>query len=291
MNFPANVISVLATYRPSTGDYLVPASYDTLPYFAGNVQGIDGCHTEAEVLHCWYSICRMIGAKTVVETGVYHGLSTCFLAAAVCENGGGRVFALDPWDIPHLWVDTELEEVITWIPEIATEGFVHLPKDIEIDIAAVDSEHTHRTSWQEASYLEQRLKVGGYMFFHDSLFHDGVGRTVAQFIKSGRFEVMTFETPRRIKTSTCGPVSMGFSIARKLRSGAVIECDPDWINCPEAHPVGPRPYLNNIANLMSEKQWTVPLAYKSENQFKAAPPRVLDRLVAFLRKRKSLLRR
>jgi predicted O-methyltransferase YrrM len=42
-----------------------------------------------------YLLCRALGAKRVVEAGTSFGVSTLYLAAAVRDNGGGRVTATE----------------------------------------------------------------------------------------------------------------------------------------------------------------------------------------------------
>ncbi len=42
-----------------------------------------------------YQICRAIGARTIVEIGTSHGVSTLYLAAAVRDNGGGVVIGTE----------------------------------------------------------------------------------------------------------------------------------------------------------------------------------------------------
>jgi predicted O-methyltransferase YrrM len=42
-----------------------------------------------------YMICRAIGARRIVEAGTSYGVSTLYLAAAVRDNGGGRVLAAE----------------------------------------------------------------------------------------------------------------------------------------------------------------------------------------------------
>jgi predicted O-methyltransferase YrrM len=42
-----------------------------------------------------YLVCRAIGARRIVEAGTSFGVSTLYLAAAVCDNGGGTVFAAE----------------------------------------------------------------------------------------------------------------------------------------------------------------------------------------------------
>ena len=42
-----------------------------------------------------YLLCRAMGARQVVEAGTSFGVSTLYLAAAVHDNGGGRVIATE----------------------------------------------------------------------------------------------------------------------------------------------------------------------------------------------------
>lgn len=44
-----------------------------------------------------YGICRAIGAKRIVECGTSYGVSTIYLAAAVRDNGGGKVIGTE-WE-------------------------------------------------------------------------------------------------------------------------------------------------------------------------------------------------
>lgn len=42
-----------------------------------------------------YLTCRALGAKRLIEVGTSHGASTCYLAAALRDNGGGTVIATE----------------------------------------------------------------------------------------------------------------------------------------------------------------------------------------------------
>src|SRR5690349_2224221 len=121
---------------------------------------LDPCPTEAENLGVWRHFARCIKPKVIVETGVYQGLSTCFLASALESNGNqdARIYSIDPWN-----------------------------------------------------------------------------------------EVITFDTPRTasVETVKSGPVSMGCTIARKIRHGCAITQDRAWLNVPEALPAGLDPFLRS----------------------------------------------
>lgn len=52
---------------------------------------------DADKARFCYQLCRCINAKTVVEAGTSFGVSTLYLAAAVRDNGGGRVIGTE-WE-------------------------------------------------------------------------------------------------------------------------------------------------------------------------------------------------
>jgi len=78
---------------------------------------LDPCPTEAETLGVWRDFVRCIKPKVIVETGVYQGLSTCFLASALESNGNedARIYSIDPWDTPHLWENSSLEKYVQFL--------------------------------------------------------------------------------------------------------------------------------------------------------------------------------
>ena len=71
---------------------------------------IDICHTELELLQMWNFFIKCVKPKTIVETGVYYGLSTCFLADAMQYNGiaNSKIYCVDPWELEHYWNGLDL---------------------------------------------------------------------------------------------------------------------------------------------------------------------------------------
>lgn len=233
MNFPERVQSVIASYDPPSGCYRKEDGT------------LDPCHTEIETLETWNGLLKCIKPKTVVETGVYFGLSTCFIAAALRDNKipGAKVHSIDPWDLDHYWRGSDLEPFIEFYQMGTQEAVQHLAH-LEIDVLVIDSIHTYDQSSWELQTLEPQVREGGYIIMHDSLWFDGVGRTAKHLYDNPRFEVMTFETPRTGESpSIAKPVSMGCTIARKIRHGAPIVRDSSWIPIPEQLPVGPQALL------------------------------------------------
>ena len=225
-------------------------TYDSVSGYYKTADGeADFGHTEAPVLTLWYSLVRSVRPRMIVETGVYQGLSTCFLAAGLRDNGEGEVHGIDPLETPHLWEGSELEKYITWHAETSQDALPAIQDIAPIDMLLIDSEHTYaQSSWELAEY-EPLVAEGGYILLHDCLWHDGVGRTVQHLLDSDRFEVVIFETPRAYEHDHMkgGRVSMGLAVARKIQSGSPLERDPAWIDVPERAPQGPEPLLRRHA--------------------------------------------
>lgn len=228
-------------------------SYDSVSGCYRRADGfLDNCYTELEVLAIWYHLARCTKPRLIVETGVYYGLSTSILAAAIFATGvDGHVYCIDPLNVPHLWTGTELESLITWVEKPTQLAVTDLPNE-RIDLLVIDSIHTYAQAAWELQALEPRVRPGGYIVMHDSLFHDGVGRAVQHLMDSPRFEVITTETPRRVRSPEIeGPVSMGMTMARKIRDGAPIVLESPWLGIPEHEPWGPHPIIRQHALLRS----------------------------------------
>jgi hypothetical protein len=138
------------------------------------------------------------------------------LAAALEKLGGGELITIDPWEIPHYWEGSKLAEYIQWIPKRSDDAFEEV-RSKTFDLICIDSEHTYRTCMREVILFEPLLKTGGYLVFHDSVLHDGVGAVVEQIRGTHRFEVVTMDTPR--KFNSMEGVSCGTTIARKIAEG------------------------------------------------------------------------
>jgi len=225
---------VINSYDPATGCY------------RRGDGSLDRIHTEAETLGVWRDLARCIKPRVIVETGVYQGISTCFLASALESNGNenSRIYAIDPLDIPHLWDASSLEKYIQFLAMTSQDAEPLISK-LSIDLLIIDSIHTYGQSSWELKNFEPHVREGGFIIMHDSLFFDGVGRSAQHLYDNPRFEVITFDTPRTesVETVKSGPVSMGCTIARKIRHGSPITQDPAWLNVPEASPAGPDPFL------------------------------------------------
>ena len=234
---PERVLEVIQSYDPATGCYRNPDGT------------LDPCHTEIETLETWSGLMRCIKPRVVVETGVYFGLSTCYIAAALRDScpPGAKVYSIDPWQLDHYWNGSDLASYIEYLPLTSQDAAPRIAH-LEIDMLFIDSIHTYDQSSWELMTFEPQVREGGYIVMHDSLFFDGVGRTAKHLYDNPRFEVITIETPRTSQASTiAAPVPMGCTIARKIRRGAPIVRDASWIPIPEGMPAGPLPLLRTNA--------------------------------------------
>jgi len=232
---------------PSRVEAYLKAAYDPASGLYRRQDGTldDWGPTEIETLETWHGLLRCLKPKVVVETGVLYGLSTCYIAAALRDNGvdGAKVYLIDPWNMPHLWDGSDLERFIEFFPLTSQDAAPRLAH-LKIDVLVIDSLHTYAQASWELMTFEPQLREGGFIIMHDSLILDGVGRTAQHLYDSPRFEAMTFDTPRTAQMLTVeGPVSMGCTIARKIRNGMPFVQDPSWLSVPENALAGPLPFI------------------------------------------------
>lgn len=200
-----------------------------------NYMSLETDSVELEVGHFCYEFVGLVNATTVLETGVWRGYSTCLLAAAVKQQrAGGRIYAIDPLCVPHLWDRNDLKYYITWIPKRCQDALDDV-RHLTFDLLVIDSHHDYETTLWEVKHFEPLLRDGGYILLHDSLSFDGVGAVVFQLTENPRFEVITLDTPRGVVP----PYRLsGLTVVRKIRSGKpTVEYDPRFAEFYRSDPV------------------------------------------------------
>ncbi len=114
--------------------------------------------------------------KEILEIGFYHGVSTCYFAAAVAKLSGH----VPSVDIPYsasltptaeeLLRACHLEHLVTLIREPAGAAW-HLMKLIEakmqFDFCYIDDNHAWNVTGMHFFLVEKLLKPGGYILFDD----------------------------------------------------------------------------------------------------------------------------
>lgn len=203
-SMPLSILNYESLYRWDTGGWYNPAVVDNQ---------LDYASVELEVGRFFYAFVLLTQPKTILETGVYIGYSTCSMANALrLLNNEGHIYSIDPLRTNHLWENTELESLITWIPRLSQES-PDLLKDKKFDLLVLDSDHSYDTVMWELMNYEKLLNVNGHILMHDSIMFDGVGAAVKQLYNNPRFEVITLNTPR--KSHLAGSRCPGVTIARK----------------------------------------------------------------------------
>jgi len=125
---------------------------------------------------CCYLACRLARPRTVVETGVAHGVSSAFLLTALRENGGGELHSIDLpplrrdagrfWGVAagaagdagdwHLYRGASRRVLPGLLEELGSLGlFVH------------DSLHTYRNMSYELGLAWECLPPGGFLLADD----------------------------------------------------------------------------------------------------------------------------
>jgi len=206
---PSNVVDYQKLYDWNTGGWFSKDAENNIDF-----DTIDFASVELEVGRFYYSFVLLTQPATILETGVYKGYSTCLIASALkFLQNNGHVYCIDPLIIDHLWENTEIENLITWIPKISQDSLDSI-KSKKFDLLVLDSDHSYDTISWELINFEKLLNPGGHILMHDSLYFDGVGAAVNQLYDNNRFEVITLNTPR--KSDIPGSRCPGITIVRKI---------------------------------------------------------------------------
>lgn len=130
--------------------------------------------TRTEMAEALYLVCRTAKPLTVVETGVYHGLSSAFILQALQDNGKGELYSIDrrdrvPQGYPTGWLVSESLKPY-WHLVLGNSRIV-LPILLRqlksIDIFLHDSDHAYETMIFEYETSWKYLKDGGVLLSDD----------------------------------------------------------------------------------------------------------------------------
>jgi len=177
---------------------------------------------ELESARLLYSLVLLGRPRVVVETGTHQGYSATYAAQAMIDAKiAGHVWTIDPYDSSHLWENTNAARYVTWLQDISFNVMDQLPE--VIDFLVLDSEHSFDTLSREVEMYEPRLRIGGTMFLHDTLVFPEMSPVILALRDSGRFEMITFDTPRTYRMIGKG---CGVTVLIKKRSGDPVNSEP-----------------------------------------------------------------
>ena len=119
------------------------------------------------------------GKRCLVEIGVWHGVTTCRLRAAMAT--AGVIYAVDPYPVGRLGLNlqrliarTELGKIrngrVEWVRKTAAEAAKELGTELagRIDFVFMDGDHSYaglKADWEGWSGL---IAPGGVIALHDS---------------------------------------------------------------------------------------------------------------------------
>ena len=137
-----------------------------------------------------YGVVRMLKPSVVVETGVYHGVSTTFILAAMQDNDHGELWSVDlPNQEYQVSSSGRTTSVSEHLPPRSSTGFV-VPEEFRrrwhlelgdsrevlpslltrletVDLFVHDSEHTYETMTYEFRVAWPHLRNGGLLLSDD----------------------------------------------------------------------------------------------------------------------------
>ena len=131
-------------------------------------------------------------SRNILELGTYHGVSTCYLAAAVDELGSGRVTTMDRRgavrlepNVHTLLDDCALASTVEVI--MAHRSFtwelkkvLERPQRPQFDFVFLDAGHTWDVTGFAFFLVDQLLKPGGWLLFDDLNWSVATSPSVSQ---------------------------------------------------------------------------------------------------------------
>jgi predicted O-methyltransferase YrrM len=160
-------------------------------------QCFDQQSAETEVLEFLYALVRTIKPKVAVETGTFRGLSACYIAKALRDNGRGKLITceVDPKcrDMARDLVGkTRLAEYV----DCRLESSLDLAVSESINLLFFDSLPDIRI--QELDRFLPQMAPHGVIILHDvnSGFHGNLRRDILKQDKERRLSVVMLPTPR-----------------------------------------------------------------------------------------------
>jgi predicted O-methyltransferase YrrM len=165
----------------------------------------DDGSVECEVGELLYGLVRVIKPNNILETGIYHGWSTAYLAAGVLENKIGHIDTVE-FEKQHideawaLWARLEVNSCI----DAHLESSLDFTTDKQYELVLLDTEPQLR--YLELERFWNNIVPGGIIVIHDLSWDLGSGapqfwlhkEIIDQKIKDHELQVINFLTPRGI---------------------------------------------------------------------------------------------
>jgi predicted O-methyltransferase YrrM len=151
----------------------------TIRHFLAWQLGLAAAQTQTTAAERDCLAARANGARCLVEIGVWHGVTTCRLRAAMATDG--VLYAVDPYPTGRLGISfqrriahAEVRRVTTgrvvWVRKTGAEAARELAGELagRVDFVFIDGDHSYdglRGDWEGWSGL---IAPGGFVALHDS---------------------------------------------------------------------------------------------------------------------------
>lgn len=180
---------------------------------ANHIDWASGLGDSAWIL---YGLCRSMKPRICVEIGSARGKSACFVGMALKENGGGKLYAIDPHAKTN-WNDSEsvdtleviqsnlkslgLEQIVTLVRKASVEALKGWTEPI--DLIFIDGDHSYEGIKADWEGFKPFMTPFSLVVFHDTLWDlkpdpkwyradMGVPRFVEELRREG-YQVLTID--------------------------------------------------------------------------------------------------
>jgi predicted O-methyltransferase YrrM len=168
-----------------------------------NFAAFDDGGVEIEVGEFLFSMVRIVKPKNILETGLYSGISTMYMAEGIKANERGHIDTIE-YEMYHINRSRKRFEQLGLLPLITIHchSSITFEPDKQYDLMFLDTEPQIR--FTELNNFWDHLNPGGFIIIHDLHPHLGARvppwedfvDTIGEKIKSHELSVLTFKTPR-----------------------------------------------------------------------------------------------
>lgn len=135
---------------------------------------------DAHFIYCkkLYSALRKVQPEVVVETGVFHGVSTATVLLALEKNGQGQLYSIDEWRVRYPTLDPDNPSEVPPTADVArkhpscAEPGSHIPITGKGAGWIIPDDLHHRWELREGRYLEELPKLLDELGSIDCYIHD-----------------------------------------------------------------------------------------------------------------------
>lgn len=164
------------------------------------VVDIRGLHNEEEMLFLYKEILKLPESSILVEIGTWEGRSAAIMGLAA-EKINGRVFTIDYYDHSLNYSLKEQYQSLALTNENlrrkdiknvlalqSTSGEMAEKWVLPIDLLFVDGDHKYESVKADIESWLPKVKIGGFVMFHDYSSHEGVLPAVDEAINDKKLE-------------------------------------------------------------------------------------------------------